>query len=209
MRDVVRVATLSAQIEIREEPWSELRRYVAVPSSFESPTVFDVLDNANGFELRERHLTEPYRKDYDAVEDPMEWPARFDVSRWALFAGLDGGKRIGGAVAAFDSLGIEMLEGRNDSSVLWDIRVSAEVRRCGVGYALFHAVESWAVAKRCCELEVEAQNTNVAACRFYERQGCRLTEVNRHAYPHLPNEIQLIWRKRLAHDKPMQRAQCG
>ena len=197
----MRTATADAVIEIREEPWNELRRYIAVPSVFESPTILDVLESEEGLELQERHLGQPYRKNYDAVEDPLEWPVRFDVSSWAMFAAFDRGERIGGAVVAFDSPGVEILEGRNDLSVLWDIRVSRGAHRRGVGSALFHVVESWAMAKHCRELKVETQNTNVAACRFYERQGCHLTQANRSAYPHLPNEIQLIWSKPFTHNK--------
>jgi hypothetical protein len=49
----------------------------------------------------------------------------------------------------------------------------------------------------CRELKVETQNTNVAACRFYARQGFRLTQANRNAYPALPGDVQLIWRKKI------------
>ena len=44
---------------------------------------------------------------------------------------------------------------------------------------------------------VETQNVNVAACRFYERQGCVLKQANPDAYPQLPEEIQLIVSKAL------------
>jgi hypothetical protein len=44
---------------------------------------------------------------------------------------------------------------------------------------------------------VETQNVNVAACRFYARQGCVLTAVDPFAYPALPGEIQLLWYKDL------------
>ena len=47
-------------------------------------------------------------------------------------------------------------------------------------------------------MEVETQNINVSACRFYARQGCVLSAVNRFAYPELPDEVQLIWRKDLS-----------
>jgi GNAT superfamily N-acetyltransferase len=203
------MVTVGAAIQIREESISELRRHIAVPSIFESLAVLDVLETAEGFELRERQLARPYRKDYDAVENPMEWPARFDVSKWALIAAFDGGERIGGAVVAFDSPGVEMLEERSDLLVLWDIRVSCEVHRRGVGSALFRAVESWALTRRCHELKVETQNTNVVACRFYEQQGCHLTRINRYAYPGLPDEVQLIWSKRLAPSNALHRTAVG
>jgi len=77
-----------------------------------------------------------------------------------------------------------MLEGRRDLAVLWDIRVAPDARatmlvlRCSNG------------SKRgqlhgCRLLKIETQNTNVQACRFYERQGCRLEAIHRAAYPEL------------------------
>jgi hypothetical protein len=80
---------------------------------------------------------------------------------------------------------------------LWDIRVASSARRTGVGSQPFHAIESWALARNCRELVVETQNTNMAACRFYEQQGCKLKQVTYDAYPCLPGQIRLIWAKRL------------
>jgi GNAT superfamily N-acetyltransferase len=90
-----------------------------------------------------------------------------------------------------------MLEDRQDTAVLWDIRVAAEARRQGVGAALFRAVEKWAVAHGCRLLKVETQNINVPACRFYAKQGCVLGAIHRFAYPEFPNETQLLWYKKL------------
>ena len=90
-----------------------------------------------------------------------------------------------------------MLEGRRNLAVLWDIRISPHARRQGVGSALFESVEAWALRHGCRQLEIETQNTNVPACRFYERQGCHLRAIDRAAYPELPEEIQLLWYKDL------------
>ena len=90
-----------------------------------------------------------------------------------------------------------MLEGRTDLAVLWDLRVSTEIRGQGVGSALFRAAEREAIEKGCTELKVETQNINVPACRFYEAQGCVLRAIDRCAYPQLPNEVQMLWYKDL------------
>jgi streptothricin acetyltransferase len=103
----------------------------------------------------------------------------------------------GWAVIAFDCAGVEMLERRRDLAVLWDIRVDMAFRGYGIGASLFQAAEQWAAKRRCRQLKVETQNTNIAACRFYVRQGCTLGAVNRLAYPNLPNEIQMLWYKEL------------
>jgi GNAT superfamily N-acetyltransferase len=99
---------------------------------------------------------------------------------------------------AVDTKGeLVLAEGRDDVAVLWDLRVSPAARGHGVGAGLFRAAEAWAAARACREMKVETQNINVPACRFYARQGCVLSEVRPGAYPNLPDETQLLWRKDL------------
>lgn len=138
-------------------------------------------------------------KDYDAIkgEGPSNWSDRFDVSKWGFIVARSNGHRLGGAVIAFDSDGVEMLERRRDLAVLWDIRVDAAFRGNGIGASLFQAAEKWSAKRRCRQLKVETQNTNLAACRFYMRQGCTLGALNRLAYPNLPYETQMLWYKDL------------
>jgi GNAT superfamily N-acetyltransferase len=156
-------------------------------------------DGPGGFALSERRLEVPYEKDYDAIagEGPLQWARRFDLSNWALFTARFAARIVGGATVAFDTPGLTMLEGRHDLAVLWDIRVSPDARRQGVGSALFEKVEAWAKLHGCRQLKIETQNTNVRACRFYERQGCRLWAIHRAVYSDLPEEIQLLWYKDL------------
>ena len=92
---------------------------------------------------------------------------------------------------------IEMLEGREELALLWDIRVAPAERNHGVGTALLDAGESWAGARGARVLKVETQNTNVPACRFYASHGFVLGAVGRGAYPELPNEVQFLWYKDL------------
>jgi GNAT superfamily N-acetyltransferase len=185
-------------LEIRQEPVTALDEYATVPIAFEVRSVFGVAETGEGFELTERAVA-PYIKDHDAIpgEGPAAWPMHFDLSNWALFGAWRDGARVGGAAMAFDTPGVDMLEGRRDLAVLWDIRVAPDVRARGVGTALFRAAEAWARSRGCTELKVETQDIDVPACRFYARQGCVLAEANRGAYPSLPQEVQLIWRKPL------------
>lgn len=159
-----------------------------------------VIDNElGGFVLTEKHLGVSQLKDYDAVdnEGPSGWSNRFDVSSWGFLVARSNGQRIGGAVIAFNTSGVELLEGRRDLAVLWDIRVNKAFRSHGIGASLFKAAERWACKRKCKQLKVETQNINLAACKFYVRQGCTLAAVNRLAYPSLPNEIQMFWYKDL------------
>jgi GNAT superfamily N-acetyltransferase len=176
------------EIEITEEPMTALAAYAQVPIAFEVRSVLDV-------GLKERALEVPFIKDFD--EGPDDWAKSFDLSNWGLIAARSRGQRVGGAVIAFNTPGVTMLEGRSDLAVLWDIRVTPAARGKGVGSALFRAVEAWAIARGCRQLKIETQNINVSACRFYERQGCVLGGVQRLAYPDHPDEIQLLWYKEL------------
>ena len=190
-------------MEIIEEPITAAAELARIPIAFNVERVFDVLPRdggLGGLVLSERRVDVPYVKDYDATEGehPAQWAARFDVSNWGLIAARSGGVRVGGAVIAYNTQGVNMLEGRADLAVLWDIRVAPEARGRGVGFGLFRAVEAWASARGCQQLKIETQNINVPACRFYARQGCVLGAINRFAYRELPEEVQLLWYKTLS-----------
>lgn len=190
-------------IRVEREPASRLEDYANVSIAFEVRSVFEVRatapDDENAFTLIERPVDEPYLKDYDAhVDDgPAGWTSRFDTSGWALFAAFDGRDRVGGAIGVMRSPDIEMFGDRTDLAILWDIRVAPAWRGKGVGALLLRAVEDWARGGGASTLEVETQDINVPACRFYERHGFRLGAVNPDAYPDLPNEMQLLWYKEL------------
>ena len=191
------------KIAVREESITTLEEYASISIAFEVGSILDVIATANGlgeFVLTERSLDVPYVKDYDLIDgaEPFRWAMQFDLSNWVLFAARAGGCRVGGAVVAFSTPGLTLLEGREDLAILWDIRVSPEARGQGVGSALFRAAEASARAKGCRQLKVETQNINVAACRFYARQGCVLRGVKYMAYPQFPDEVQLLWYKDLS-----------
>ena len=192
----------SVKIRVVEDPTAGLADYGTIPIAFQVTTVFDVLvrgTRQEEFELVRRQLAVPYMKDYDAIAGghPTEWPKRFDLSNWGIFAAHAAGRRVGGAAVAFNTPDLEMLNGRSDIAALWDIRVAPDARGQGIGSALFNAAERWARARGCRELRIETQNINVAACRFYQRQGCVLVTADPSAYPGLPDETQLIWEKKL------------
>ena len=186
---------------IRTEPIDELARHGDTPIAFEVTTVLDielVHSGLRGLLLTERTVERPWVKDYDAVEGgPARWASRFDVRNWGLLGAYNEGRRLGGAVIAFDTPNLHMLRGRRDLAVLWDLRVAPDARRSGTGAALFRASEVWARQRGCTALEVETQQINVPACRFYTAMGCTLAAVDRNAYADLPDEVQLIWHRQL------------
>jgi GNAT superfamily N-acetyltransferase len=193
--------------QIVEEPISHLAEHGRLPISFRVDRHFEVTPieaGLGGMAFRERKVARPYLKDYDAIEGggPTRWALRWDIANWGLISAFRG-DRVGGAVLAFDTPGLDLLEGRKDLAVLWDIRVHPGHRRHGLGRALFLASEAWARARGCRRLKVETQNINVPACRFYAGQGCVLGAIDRFAYPDFPDEVQLLWYKDLADgDRP-------
>lgn len=190
------------KIETCDIPSVALIEYASIPIAFEVKTVLDVGDHleSGGFTLTERGVQTPYLKDYDAVaETPTEWTQRFDTSNWGLIIARIDDHCIGGVTVAYDTPGLEMMEGRSDLAVIWDIRVTPVRRQQGVGTSLFKAAEAGAVARGCRHLKVETQNINVAACRFYARRGCVLRAAHRGVYPEFPDEVQLLWYKDLGH----------
>ncbi len=186
-------------IEIVREGPEVLDRYAEVSIAFQVDRRFVVTwgaDGISGISLTEEAEPTPYSYDYDAFEQPTEW-RRWDQQQWGFFAAYDAGVRIGGAVVARATPGVYMLEGRPDLACLWDIRVSPERRGEGIGGRLFAAATAWAQASGASMLKIETQNINVNACRFYVKQGCRLEGVHPAVYMDHPEQVQLLWYKRL------------
>lgn len=178
-----------------------LPRHATVPIAFLVDRVVDLgslVVNVDPGGMKTAPVAVPYWKDYDAIPSnhPESWPLRFDVGNWQLFGAYDGTTRIGGAVIAVDTPGLDLLPNEDDA-LLWDIRVAPDVRGRGVGTALFAAAESWARQHGCRRLLVETQETNAGACRFYAARGCILLSMTHGVYPDFPRETQLLWEKAL------------
>ncbi|HEU4557164.1 MAG TPA: GNAT family N-acetyltransferase [Longimicrobium sp.] len=185
-------------VVVTDAPLDDMAEYGRIPIAFEVTRVLHVAardGGLGGLVMEERAVETPWVKDYDAAGDrPARWTRHFNVSRWRMFEARVDGRLVGGAVVAWDTPGVHMLEERRDLAVLWDIRVLPEARGHGVGAALFRAAEAWARAlPGCRQLKIETQNINVGACRFYAAMGCELGAIQRFAYPDLPDEVQLFW----------------
>ena len=83
-------------------------------------------------------LVEPYVKDFCTGDDESvtKWE-KWDLSNWAFFMAFDGARPVGGAAVATRTEGINMLAGRDDLALLWDIRVDETYKHQGVGQSLF------------------------------------------------------------------------
>jgi GNAT superfamily N-acetyltransferase len=195
-------ARVRESIDVVQEKASVLPEYAGISIAFEVREILDVTVRPGlraGFTLTPRPVAVPWIKDYDAIDSgPAAWASQFDVALWTFFGARVAGQRVGGAAVVFRAPDVDMLAGRSDVALLWDIRVDPAHRGFGVGTALLAAAEAWAAPRGAEWLEVETQNINVPACRFYERNGFVLRAVDPFAYPGLPDETQLLWYKRLA-----------
>jgi streptothricin acetyltransferase len=184
---------------IRHESAASLAEYATVPARYETSSVFDVEDAGGVISLRVRALPTPFVKNYDAIPDnsPAGWPSRFTVGGWGFFSARTGASWAGGIAVSGDVALLPAGEWTG-ASVVWDLRVAPAHRGRGVGTMLFAAAEGWARQRGSTRLLAETQNVNVAACRFYERQGCAPRDVERGAYPEFPGEVLILFEKSLA-----------
>lgn len=149
-----------------------------------------------GFALVET-MVKPYIKDFCVGEEQsVERWKRWDISQWGFFMAFDGDMSVGAAAVACRDRGINMLSGRDDLAVLWDIRVCHEYKHQGIGQALFDMVVKWSKTQGFIQLKIECQNNNVPAVKFYHKQGAVLSAVDEYAYyneQEFRHEAQLIW----------------
>ncbi|MBI1756386.1 MAG: DUF5615 family PIN-like protein [Fimbriimonas ginsengisoli] len=86
----------------------ELPAYASVSTCFQitSRISLGALRSSGGNELREEPI-EPSWKDYDALEPVTSLPSRWNLAHWGIFAAFDDDTRLGGAIVARDTQGLE------------------------------------------------------------------------------------------------------
>ena len=142
---------------------------------------------------------EPYVKNFCIGKDESitRWEKQWDISNWAFFMAFDGERPVGGATVVSRTKEINMLSGRDDLAVLWDIRVDDEYKQMGIGQALFDMAVKYSREQELVQIKIECQNNNIPAVKFYHKQGAVLCAVDEYAYyndlPEFRSEVQLIW----------------
>jgi ribosomal protein S18 acetylase RimI-like enzyme len=172
----------------------QLEEYGKIPFCYDADKKYELnkVDNGLGGILLELVDVEPYHKDFGPRVD--RWKEMFDIFNWKFFvASNENDEIIAGCTVVTRTPDCNMLEGRNDLAILWDIRVAKEYRHQGIGQHLFGMAEDFAKENGFKQLKVECQNTNPDAVRFYHKQGMMLCAINEFAYPDCPNEAQLLW----------------
>jgi ribosomal protein S18 acetylase RimI-like enzyme len=191
---------LSQMITYKKVDRTYFPQYDQIPMIVQVSAYYRIVkDNRGlgGFTLVETPV-EPYIKDFCTGDDEsiMRWEKRWDISNWAFFMAFDGERPVGGATVATRTKEINMLSGRDDLAVLWDIRVDDAYKHQGVGQTLFDMAVKWSREKGLKQMKIECQNNNIPAVRFYHKQGAILSAIDEYAYynePEYRHEAQLIW----------------
>ncbi|MBF6599028.1 MAG: GNAT family N-acetyltransferase [Dehalococcoidia bacterium] len=188
---------------IVEETQDALAAYATVSIAFRVERILRVqlLERGlDGVHLIEEDAAQPYVKDDDQLkgEEPTRWAKRWDIKNWGIFAAFEGDERVGGAVVAWNTPGLDMLGGRDDVAALWDIRVGPAHRGAGIGGALFRRAASWAKERGCTHhRDAEHQRTRVrllrrAALRPRSHQPLRIPRPAGRDAPHLASRARRL-----------------
>ena len=176
---------------------SILEKYKIIPIRFEVKGSYEITKDSDRNWVFKMKALDPVMKDYDDLEDPLQWTDNWDLSNWGILFAHDSDEHVGGAIIAWNTDEVDMLGGDEERAVLWDIRVKDTSRGKGVGTELFKFVENWARERNCKELIIETQNNNIDAMKFYMKMGAEIYQVNEGVYYDLPDEDQVLFRKSL------------
>ena len=154
------------------------------------------IDNGRGGLVFEEISVEPYIKDLSVYNRVMEFKNKFNITNWRFYMAFDGNTPVGAMTIVGKTDGLNMLYGREDACVLWDIRIADAYKHNGIGQKLLDMGVSNAKKDGYQQMIIECQNNNVPACKFYQKQGAVLSKIDMYAYylePEVRNEIQFIW----------------
>ncbi len=186
-------------ITLRELTSADIPNLTQIRPTYRTNTILELERTGSGLQvgwkLVERELETPFDKGsgYDLNEimqaDIAERFLRTDdvYQRVAEFEG----RLIG-------FLEVE-LQHWNNSANLWNLMIDLDYRGKGLGRRLWHRAIDFARQEGVRTLLIETQNTNVPACRFYERMGCHLCGVHEAFYTDELNEFALFWQYPIHH----------
>ena len=173
---------------------SQLEEYGNIPFYYDTTKKYELIKINNGLGGIKMELIDVPKFHKDFGTRTSRWREIFDLENWKFFAAYnEDNKMIAGCTLATKTSNCNMLEGRNDLAVLWDIRVSDLYKHQGIGQKLFDMAKEYAIKSGFKQLKVECQNTNPAAVNFYHKQGMILRSINEYAYKDAPDEVQLLW----------------
>lgn len=177
-------SSLSPVIRIVREGVERLTEYESVPIAFEVRSKLSLPALKIGRFVEDP--VEPFVKNYDDSEAdrPTSLPERLGVDSLAVISAYKNDDRVGGAILYFPS---------EDEAQLIDLRVHPEARRGGLGRRIVQSALAEVSHRGIPTLEIETQDTNVAACRFYHSLGASLVWIEPNGYTGFSDEAKIIW----------------
>lgn len=179
-----------------DKTFFELYDKVEMNVHVRSKYIVERIDSGLGGLLLREVDVEPYTKDLSIYERAVEYENQFDIRNWRFYMAFDGDNPVGAMTIAGTTNGMNMLAGRDDACVLWDIRVADEYKHKGVGQKLLDMGILGAKKDGYHQMIIECQNNNIPACKFYKKQGAVLSKIDMYAYcsePEIRDEIQFVW----------------
>lgn len=126
----------------------------------------------------------PYLKKYENDSEDF-FAGHLDRPDKAVYLAYAGEECAGQLVLREDWNGYAFIE---------DICVAQSRRGQGIGTALIRKAREWAQSRKLSGLALETQDTNLLACRFYQRQGFQIGGVNTLFYRNFHNpETAIFW----------------
>jgi streptothricin acetyltransferase len=184
-----------AEITLRPLVLDDIPRLVEIRPTYVTDTILAIERSGVGlttaWRLVERKLSTPFDKGNlynfgEAEQELVRQRLRRPEETYQSVAELDG--RLIGLVE------VELQEW-NDTAWLANLMIDLDYRRQGLGRRLWHRGLDFAREAGVRAMMIETQNTNLAACKFYERMGCQLVGLNEVFYTNdgAATEIALFW----------------
>ena len=185
-------------ITYREIDESYFEKYDSIPMLVHVKSILKLekINNGLGGIILKEIPVNVYIKDLGVYEKATKYADEFDISNWVFFMAFDNELPIGAVTIASKTKEVNMLDGRDDMSVLWDIRIDDRYKQQGIGTKLFAMAVERSKSNGFKQMKIECQNNNVQACKFYHKQGAVLGKIDEYAYYkdiEAKDEVQLIW----------------
>jgi ribosomal protein S18 acetylase RimI-like enzyme len=172
-------------LTIRELDRTTDRRGVeAIDTSFETPTIYELVTTPRKIELVERRLEAPLTKHYGMHEVFAPW------ATWEVGWVAEDSEICGVATVEYEPWHARL--------VLWFLYIAPAWRRRGVARALLEHVDAYGREVGATHVWLETQNVNVPGIAAYERLGFSLCGTDRLFYgAYAPGEMAVFLAKML------------
>jgi ribosomal protein S18 acetylase RimI-like enzyme len=147
-------------ITYREIDETNFHIYDRVPMLVHVKSIYKLekVDNGLGGILLKEVPVNEYIKDLGVYEEVTKYAYEFDITNWAFFMAFDDELPVGAVTVASKTKGVNMLDGRDDISVLWDIRVDERYKQQGIGTKLFSMAVEWSKCNCLKQMKIEIKS---------------------------------------------------